>query len=264
MRFKRCADYELALGRGTHYLDNTSDLSLNMQLSVRVMLLTLGTVAITITGCASSLPDLPRELNTSVDVNQPVQSEPVASSAPATPPPPPAVPIASAPTALPPAPELAPPAPAPQAAPAATPPAESAIVTLIEDSSAETESGIRVLHKASYNPFDRDNGKSFRALNTLAIYRSELGRHSIETTKPVDFTTSQVLVSSIGAKPTGGYTVSATNIEEFDDNIVVTVVQTIPGPSCITTQGVTHPFEFVVVPSRKPIEIFERQRVNDC
>jgi len=260
MRFKQCADYELALGRGTHYFDNTSDLSLNMQLSIRVMLLTLGTAAITITGCASSLPDLPRELNTSVDVNQPVQSEPVAPSAPAapsaTPPPPP-----PAPESAPPPP---PPAPAPQPAPAATPPTQSATVTLTEDSSAETESGIRVLHKASYNPFDRDNGKSFRALNTLAIYRSELGRHSIETTKPVDFTTSQVLVSSIGAKPTGGYTVSATNIEEFDDNIVVTVVQTIPGPSCITTQGVTHPFEFVVVPSRKPIEIFERQRVNDC
>ena len=65
MRFKRCADYELALGRGTHYFDNTSDLSLNMQLSIRVVLLTLGTAAITITGCTSSLPDLPRELNTS-------------------------------------------------------------------------------------------------------------------------------------------------------------------------------------------------------
>jgi len=154
--------------------------------------------------------------------------------------------------------------PEPLPAPGASPQARSTTVTLTEQSATVNESGIRVLHKASYNPFDRDNGKSFRALNTLEIYRTELGRHSIETTKPVDFRTSQVLVSSIGAKPTGGYTVSATDIEEFDDNIVVTVVQTIPGPSCITTQGVTHPFEFVVVPSRKPIEIFERQRINQC
>ena len=101
-------------------------------------------------------------------------------------------------------------------------------------------------------------------MKTLELYRSELGRHSLETTKPVDFSVAQVLVSSIGEKPTGGYTVSATDIEEFDDIVVVTVVQTIPGPSCITTQGVTHPFEFIVVPSLKPIEIFERQKVNNC
>jgi len=151
----------------------------------------------------------------------------------------------------------------PEPAPLPSPLPESSDVTF--EVVGETESGgIRVLHKASYNPFDRDNGKSFRAINTLEFYRSELSLHSIETAKPVDFRTAQVLASSIGEKPTGGYTVSVTNIEEFEDNVVVTVVQTIPGPACITTQGVTHPFEFVVIPSVKPIEIFERQRINQC
>ena len=154
--------------------------------------------------------------------------------------------------------------PSPSEVTLATAPVPQAQTITLKESPEVPESGIRVLHKASYNPFDRDNGKNFRALNTLELYRSELGRHSIESTKPVDFSSAQVLVSSIGEKPTGGYTVSATDIEEFEDNIVVTVVQTIPGPSCITTQGVTHPFEFVVVPSRKPIEVFERQRVSEC
>lgn len=131
-------------------------------------------------------------------------------------------------------------------------------------SSGVQELEIRVLHKANYNPFDRDNGKSFRALNNVENYRSELGRHSIETAKPVDFNNSQVLVSSVGEKPTGGYSVSAAKMEEYPDNIVITVIQTVPGPSCITTQGKTYPFEFVVVPSLKPIEIFERQKIEEC
>lgn len=123
---------------------------------------------------------------------------------------------------------------------------------------------IVVLHKASFNPFDKNNGKSFKALYNNALYRSELGLHSIETAKPVDFKTSQVLVSSIGEKPSGGYKVSATKAEEFADRVIVTVVQSSPGPSCITTTALTHPFEFVIIPSLKPIEIFERQQTNDC
>ncbi len=130
--------------------------------------------------------------------------------------------------------------------------------------SAPPRPTFEVLHKANYNPFDIDNGKNFRALQTLSIYRSELGRHSIESTKEVDFNTSQVLVSSAGEKPTGGYKIGATDLEELDDKVVVTVVQSVPGPGCETREGRSHPFEFIVVPSRKPIEIFERQIIEDC
>ena len=121
-----------------------------------------------------------------------------------------------------------------------------------------------VLHKANFNPFNINTGKSFRALQTLRIYQSELGRHSLETAKPVDFDTAQVLVSSAGEKPTGGYTISVTGMELTADEVIVTVVQTIPGPSCVTTAGKSHPFEFVLIPSKKPIQIFERQKVENC
>ncbi len=123
---------------------------------------------------------------------------------------------------------------------------------------------IEVLHKANYNPFERNNGKSFRALKSIEQYRAELGLHSIETAKPVDYKTSQVLSSSIGEVPTGGYKVTATKAEEYADRVVVTVVLTTPGPDCITTQAVTHPFEIVVIPSVKRIEISERKQVEDC
>lgn|GEM_PF-4693952 len=123
---------------------------------------------------------------------------------------------------------------------------------------------IEVLHKADFNPRGSDVGKSFRALQTPEVYANELARHSVETPKPVDFRSSQVLASSLGEKTTGGYAVSVTKITETNANMVVTVVQSIPGPGCITTQAASHPYEFVVIPSRKPIEIFERQQIDDC
>ena len=123
---------------------------------------------------------------------------------------------------------------------------------------------ISVLHKANYNPFERDIGKSFKALGNAVDYRSELALHSIETPKPVDFSTSQVLVSSVGKKPGGGYSVAVEKLEEIDDRILARIVLINPGPNCINTQAETFPFEFVIIPSRKPIEIFERQRTDDC
>jgi len=121
-----------------------------------------------------------------------------------------------------------------------------------------------ILHKANYNPFERDNGKSFKVLRTSAEYRDELGLHSIETPKPVDFARYQVLVSSIGQQPTGGYTINVEKLDELDDRVIATIIQVNPGPGCITTQAITYPFEIILIKSLKPIEIFERQRTDDC
>jgi len=126
------------------------------------------------------------------------------------------------------------------------------------------ELDFNVLHKANYNPLETDNGKSYRALRSAAIYSNELARHSIETPKEVDFDDSQVLVSSSGQRPSGGYTIGVTKLEELEDKVIATVTQVNPGPACITPQFVSFPFEFIVVPSRKPIEIFEQQKTNSC
>jgi len=121
-----------------------------------------------------------------------------------------------------------------------------------------------VLHKANFNPLETDNGKSYRALRSVAIYSNELARHSIETPKQVDFEVSQVLASSSGQRPSGGYSVGVTKLQETEDKVIATVTLVNPGPACITPQFVSFPFEFIVVPSRKPIEIFEQRKTNNC
>lgn len=233
-----------------------------MRLSSRVKQFSVSAAVLALTGCASSLPDLPLEL-------PPRANQQDSAPTTATPATPPVLDGSSAPTAS--LPDIGPSREVQFEVESTVTGTTNPVLpeaelpeSVVSNPGQPDQGGIEVLHKASYNPFNRDNGKSFRALNTFEIYRSELGRHSIETPKPVDFRSNQVLVSSIGEKPTGGYNVSATDIQEYDNNVVVTVIQTIPGPGCITTQSATHPFEFIVVPSLKPIEIFERQRIDEC
>lgn len=192
-----------------------------MRISSRFKPIWITGAAITIAGCAATLPEPPEVLENPIGVTLPTTSNTTAVTG--------GDPVSQSPVA---------------------------------DAPPEIE--IEVLHKANYNPFELDNGKSFRTLQSLEVYRSELGLHSIETPKVVDFSTQQVLASSAGEKPTGGYNISVTKIEDTGDSVVVTVVQSIPGPGCINTEGKTHPFEFVLVPSRKPIQIFERQKVENC
>ena len=143
-------------------------------------------------------------------------------------------------------------------------PQEPAAQTTPPESQAALALDIVVLHKANYNPFDRDHGTSFEVINSMEKYQSRLQLHTIETPKTIDFNQSQILVSSAGEKPTGGYRVSTSSLEEYPDRIVATIIQIIPGPDCVTTSAVTHPFEFVEIPSVKPVIISQRQEVEDC
>jgi len=247
--------------------------------------------AVTIVGC-SQIPELPTELPGPISL--PEQPAEPAATPPTPPTPQVQAPPAPQPRLQQPNPQLepilppqaqqpiepAPPAPIaessapvqPQPTPQSQLSPEPEVQLLpVPQSQTETQNvslprklDFTVLHKANYNPLEKDNGKSFKALITAEIYNSELLRHSVETPKSVNFGTSQVLASSAGQRPSGGYTIGVTEIEETEDRVIATVVQVVPGPGCITTPTVSFPYEFVVVPSRKPIEIFERQRTEDC
>ncbi len=226
------------------YLPLHLDLFPNMRISSRFKPFLIAGAAITIAGCAATLPEPPTVLDNPV-VTAPFEaSEPVAAS-----------PSGSNTRGI----NTGNGQSDPVAGSGSGAGGAAAAAADLSD-----ELGIQVLHKANYNPFELDNGKSFRTLQSQEFYISELGRHSIETPKEVDFNTQQILVSSAGEKPTGGYNISVTKVEDSEDGVVVTVVQSIPGPGCINTPGKTHPFEFVLIPSTKPIQVFETQKVENC
>ncbi len=63
----------------------------------------------------------------------------------------------------------------------------------------------------------------------------------------VDFNTHAIIAVFAGQKPTGGYSISVTKIEDGEmRNVVVTL--TSPGADCMVTQAVTTPYQIVTVP----------------
>jgi len=81
----------------------------------------------------------------------------------------------------------------------------------------------------------------------------------------VDFSTHRVLVLSMGARPTGGYTIEVASLGRDGDVLYVPVLELSPGPGCVTTQAVTHPALAIGVPlGAGTVEFLEAVGVRDC
>lgn len=126
------------------------------------------------------------------------------------------------------------------------------------------ELAITVLHKADYNIDDSQTVKGFKVLATDTDYRTELARYSVEVPKPIDFSMNRVLTSTMGTQISGGFVISVVRAEEYAEKVVVTVELNSPGDSCVTTQAHSNPYEFVIIPTVKPIEFVESDIVSEC
>jgi hypothetical protein len=64
----------------------------------------------------------------------------------------------------------------------------------------------------------------------------------------VNWQTEMCVVAALGTRPGGGYFVVIDMIEVIGDHIAVRVWEVRPGPNCVTTRGITHPFHVVAAP----------------
>lgn len=93
---------------------------------------------------------------------------------------------------------------------------------------------------------------------TLALY--------VQFAQPytVDFSTHQVVLTNVGQRNSGGYSVYTEQILEYSDHLKVQTVLTKPGYGCVTTLALTSPFEFIEIQSTKEI-VFEQEVITvDC
>jgi hypothetical protein len=65
---------------------------------------------------------------------------------------------------------------------------------------------------------------------------------------PVNFQTANVVAVSLGQRPTGGYSLKATSIDQLPSGTTVNLTQTAPGPGCITAQSFTNPYLIIQTP----------------
>lgn len=84
------------------------------------------------------------------------------------------------------------------------------------------------------------------------------------TEPPIDFTSSQAVLLSMGGRSSGGYSIAAEAVEDHGDYNKLKVLLTTPGSNCYTTQALTSPYQFIEIKSTKELLIEERLVVTDC
>ena len=102
-----------------------------------------------------------------------------------------------------------------------------------------------------------------RDANAWAAFWSELGTGD----RPdVDFTKSVVVAVTAGQHPTGGYEIAVDQVGQRDGELTVQVLETSPGPNCVTSSSPTQPADVVVVPAvaLKSWSFSERKETSSC
>ncbi len=78
----------------------------------------------------------------------------------------------------------------------------------------------------------------------------------------IDFGSTQVLVISLGVRPSGGHDIEVTSLAVRSDTLFATVRSTAPGTGCVTTSAVTHPAVMLSVPVTDGVVHFVEEAVT--
>lgn len=111
---------------------------------------------------------------------------------------------------------------------------------------------------------------SFRVIRTSEEWASawaELAasHDPIPAPPTVDFAAEMLLVATMGERPTGGFLVALERAAVVDGTLHAYVVETSPGATCVTTQGLTCPADVVRVARRDgPVAPATRTAVHEC
>ena len=86
-----------------------------------------------------------------------------------------------------------------------------------------------------------------------------------EKTPEIDFKNKLILLVTMGQKNSGGYTIKIDQLTETQDNITVTILETSPGKSCVTSEVLTFPYQIVEIDKTTKKLVFEtKEKVYDC
>jgi hypothetical protein len=102
-----------------------------------------------------------------------------------------------------------------------------------------------------------------RDANAWAEFWSELGTGDRPA---IDFTKAVVVAVAAGQRPSGGYEIAVNQVRQTDGELAVEVLETSPGPNCITSSSPTQPADVVVVPVVAPRSwsFSERKETRGC
>jgi PrcB C-terminal len=155
--------------------------------------------------------------------------------------------------------DAAAPAPLPDSSVQAPPLGEQGYAPYGNASSPE----IRRIGKWSHTGIGEARRLVIRDANAWAAFWSELGAGD----RPdVDFTQNVVIVAAAGQRRSGGHEIAVDRVNQADGQLTIEVLETTPGPNCLTTGAVTQPVDVVVVPVAAPRgwSFLERKEIRGC
>jgi hypothetical protein len=99
--------------------------------------------------------------------------------------------------------------------------------------------------------------------NAWAEFWSELG---VGDRPAIDFTRSVVIAVAAGERPTGGHEIAVTKVTRREGELTVQVLETTPGPNCISATALSQPADVVVIEGDKPKSwsFVEQKEVRSC
>ena len=102
-----------------------------------------------------------------------------------------------------------------------------------------------------------------RDANTWAEFWSELG---LGDRPGVDFSKDMVIAVAAGQQPTGGHEIAVKGITHAEGELTIEVLETRPGPNCMTTTALTQPVDVVVIPrvNIRSWSFVAHQEVRSC
>jgi hypothetical protein len=102
-----------------------------------------------------------------------------------------------------------------------------------------------------------------RDANGWAAFWSELG---VGDRPDVDFTRDLILAVAAGQQSSGGHEIAVDKVSQRDGELIIEVVETSPGPNCMTTASLTQPVDVVIAPvvNVRRWSFVERTDVRGC
>jgi PrcB C-terminal len=102
-----------------------------------------------------------------------------------------------------------------------------------------------------------------RDANAWSQFWSELG---VGERPAVDFTQNLVIAAASGQHATGGFEIAVQRVGETNGELTIEVVETSPGPNCITATALSQPVDVVTVPvvGVQTWSFVERKEVRGC
>jgi hypothetical protein len=129
---------------------------------------------------------------------------------------------------------------------------------------APREAQFVVLAEGAYTRTGTLTKKQAKVISTQSDYATELAVYSNMAPVSVDFATHRVLLLDMGPRRTGGHAIRIAAVDVADDWVVAHVELIKPGPSCLVTQSITNPHQFVAIPTQKELLLSEQVVVTDC